>query len=103
MANGTTRFIRATYVCCKGYCFTSPYRWPLRVQTINAVNRPINFSRITNSRIIDDPPFCSAWRPGLPPGFLVLKLKCSEREPAHPRSTERLLMRSEEHTSELQS
>jgi hypothetical protein len=40
------------------------YRRPLRGQTINAVNRPISFSRITNSRIISDPPFCSAWRPG---------------------------------------
>src|ERR1017187_9469865 len=70
----------------------SAYRWPLRVQTINAVSRPINFSRITNSRIINGPPFCSAWRPGLEPGFLVLKLKCFAREPAHPRFTERLLM-----------
>ena len=52
---------------------SSVYRWPLRVQTINAVNRPISFSRITNSRIINDPPFCSAWRPGLPPGFPVFE------------------------------
>jgi hypothetical protein len=35
------------------------YRGPLRVHTINAVNRPINFSRITNSRIIKHPPFRS--------------------------------------------
>ena len=34
------------------------YRRPLRGQTINAVNRPIKASRITNIRIID-PPFCS--------------------------------------------
>jgi hypothetical protein len=37
-------------------CFrprSSAYRWLLRVQTINAVNRPISFSRITNSRIIN--------------------------------------------------
>ena len=34
---------------------------------------PISFSRITNSRIIDDPPFCSSWRPGLLPGFPVFE------------------------------
>jgi len=28
------------------------YRWPLRVHTINAVNRPTKNSRITNIRII---------------------------------------------------
>jgi hypothetical protein len=35
------------------------YRWPLRVHTINAVNRPIKASRIANRRIIVDPPFRS--------------------------------------------
>jgi len=31
----------------------------LTVHTISAVTRPISFSRITNSRIINDPPFRS--------------------------------------------
>lgn len=38
------------------------YRWPLRGYTISTINRPISFSRITNS--ISDPPFRFAWRPG---------------------------------------
>jgi len=35
------------------------YRWTLRVQTINAENRPMKASRITNIRILLYPPFRS--------------------------------------------
>ena len=33
------------------------YRWPLRGHTISTINRPISFSRSTNSRIIIRSPF----------------------------------------------
>jgi hypothetical protein len=57
------------------------YRWPLRVQTINAVNRPINASRITNIRIISRSSFPLQVKAQAEPGLSRLKLLCFSREP----------------------
>jgi hypothetical protein len=68
------------------------YRWPLRVQTINAEIRPTNVSRIISIRIIKDSPFRFQRRPGPLPGLSCLKLRCFAQEPASSLSMESYLM-----------
>jgi hypothetical protein len=58
------------------------YRWPLRVHTINAVNRPIKASRITNIRIISRSSFPLQVKARAGPGLSRLQLWCRSREPA---------------------
>jgi hypothetical protein len=68
------------------------YRWPLRVQTINAVIRPTNISRIISMKIIVRSSFPLPAKARPVAGLSCLKLRCLAQEPASSLSEESYMM-----------